>query len=252
MRLRVTPASSLTCVARVFITDDQLQRCNRIQLTGQLTSRSELFPEEIRVTSRFSFFAICEVTIKIQLNKIQCLFTILKFFAAQNKMQSIWVVFVENSKLSQCSAAQRKTFELRDKSSDFVQPRSENVWNWEQKHCILFGSAGKDFGIYKQKQLKLTVFCSIGCCISSKNIKNNQEPLAQRCSVRSGRLCDDSASLTKASSTSDLFLESADLSLKNIFWGFRKKILFCVFRRFDGPDFARLKERFLKRFLRSS
>jgi hypothetical protein len=30
-----------------------------------------------------------------------------------------------------------------------------------QKHCTWFSRATKDFGIYQQKQLKSTVFCSV-------------------------------------------------------------------------------------------
>jgi hypothetical protein len=41
----------------------------------------------------------------------------------------------------------RKKIELRPKALHFVQPRSENFWNYDEKNCILFSRAAKNFGI---------------------------------------------------------------------------------------------------------
>jgi hypothetical protein len=48
--------------------------------------------------------------------------------------------------------------ELRPKVLHFVQPRSENFWNCEQKHWFDLPHS-ENFGIHQQKQLKLTPFC---------------------------------------------------------------------------------------------
>jgi hypothetical protein len=62
-----------------------------------------------------------------------------------------------NSKLPVfCSTVQPKVLELRT-SIVFTQPRRETFWNGEQKST---GLRSEKFGIYKQKQLKSTVFCS--------------------------------------------------------------------------------------------
>jgi hypothetical protein len=81
---------------------------------------------------------------------------------------------IANKSTAFCSAVQRRT--LRTRALCFVQRRSEIFLNYEQRHylfshsekllnceqknCILFSRAAKTFGIYQQKHLKSTVFCS--------------------------------------------------------------------------------------------
>jgi hypothetical protein len=65
---------------------------------------------------------------------------------------------------------------LPPKALYFVQPRSEKFWNCEQEHFILFGRAAKIFGIYQEKQLKLTVFCS-ACSEIFWNLSTKATPI---------------------------------------------------------------------------